>query len=122
MQNKFIQLPYAFLWFFEAFSYVAGGRDLLFLIAITFFLGRRPKFFYYLFAYIVTTGFKNLLKLFYHHPRPYFVNPEILSLDCSISFGNPSGHAMTSTVFVLLLFMDMFHGNEDSLFEAYKMS
>lgn len=122
MQRAFESYPSFILQFFQVFSFIAGGMDLLFLIGITFFLGRRPKFFYYMFTYVFTDGSKNLLKLYYHYPRPYFTNPDILSLDCSFSFGNPSGHATTSTVFVLVLFLDIFHGNEDSLFEAYKMS
>jgi membrane-associated phospholipid phosphatase len=35
-----------------------------------------------------------VLKMLFHDPRPFFNTPNIQSLACNTSYGNPSGHSM----------------------------
>ena len=49
-------------------------------------------------------------KLAYADPRPYMISEKIHPWTCSKEFGNPSGHAMASSIFSIVLFLDIFHG------------
>ena len=44
--------------------------------------------------------------------------PDILA--CVKSFGDPSGHSSASAMVSLMLFLDIFHGNESCLYYAFK--
>jgi len=46
---------------------------------------------------ILSNGLNGLLKLAFHLPRPYWVDPRIRALSSEISYGLPSGHAMNAT-------------------------
>lgn len=37
------------------------------------------------------------LKLIYHNPRPYYSSDEIVAMNCSRGYGNPSGHCLLTT-------------------------
>ena len=40
------------------------------------------------------------LKLIYYSPRPFWINDDLFQY-CETGYGNPSGHAMISTIFYL---------------------
>lgn len=46
---------------------------------------------------ILSNGLNGLLKLAFHLPRPYWVDPRVKALSAEISYGLPSGHAMNAT-------------------------
>ena len=98
-----------------------GGNELLALTIVTLLFGRRPKFFYFLFAFTLEKANNGYLKLLLHQPRPFFVNPDIQAFTCAKSFGCPSGHSSSSSFFAILLFLDLFHGSERSLIDAQKI-
>ncbi len=53
-----------------------------------------------LLAVLVFSDFLNgLVKLVFHAPRPYWVSPQVTALSLEPSYGIPSGHAQTGTVF-----------------------
>ena len=54
----------------------------------------------------------SFFKLAYAEPRPYMIEPGIVPLYCSKSFGNPSGHSSVSILIGILLILDIFHGKE----------
>lgn len=59
------------------FSYMClfgGGNELLILSLLTLFFGRRPKFFYFMFAWTLEKANNGYIKLMLHQPRPFFVN------------------------------------------------
>jgi membrane-associated phospholipid phosphatase len=56
---------------------------------------------------------KSYLKLAYHNPRPFMIEPNITPLKCSSSFGNPSGHSTGSALFAIVVFLDVFHGKNN---------
>ena len=46
------------------------------------------------------------MKLSYADPRPYWVGQNVLALQCSSSFGNPSGHSETSMAMAMTVWLD----------------
>lgn len=49
---------------------------------------------------------KNMTRLLYHGPRPFWISPEIEALDCANDFGNPSFHSVFVFNVVVLTWMD----------------
>ena len=48
----------------------------------------------------------NVSKLWYHQPRPFWVNPAIESSSCSTQYGNPSGHSLVAMAFAGIIWLD----------------
>ena len=88
---------------------MGGGNEVVALCGITFLVGRRSKFFYYLLAFTFDKGITNCFKMFYHMPRPYMSDSNVKAIVCSKEFGNPSGHSVSSSMITILLILDMFH-------------
>ena len=57
----------------------------------------------------------NLVKYFNADPRPYLVNGNIKPVECTLSFGNPSGHSMASSIALVVIMLDVFHGSPTSI-------
>jgi len=53
--------------------------------------------------------FYHSMKLGYHDPRPFWVDPEIEAFDFSTSYGNPSGHSTKTFGLSILLWLDFAH-------------
>ena len=79
-------------------------------VIISFILGTRQHFFYYLAVLALDKVIISYFKLAYHDPRPYMIQPLISPEKCSLGFGNPSGHSHASSEFAITLFLDVFHG------------
>ena len=47
------------------------------------------------------------LKLMYHDGRPYLDSDDITTTDCSLGFGNPSGHSMMAASFSVYTMLDL---------------
>ena len=45
---------------------------------------------------VISGGLNSALKMFFHTPRPYWVDPNIKAFSAEASFGLPSGHAQTA--------------------------
>ena len=118
LQAKYRQMPHFVSEITILYSSLGGGNELMVLCIITFFFGRRPKFFYYMLAFTLEKGQNSLLKIYYHQPRPYMASSTIEAMQCQGSFGNPSGHSSSSCLTALMLFLDIFHGSEKVLHEA----
>lgn len=58
----------------EILSKMGGGNEIITLVLITLFFGRRPKFFYYLAAFTLEKALGGIIKLFLHAGRPYMTN------------------------------------------------
>ena len=57
------------------------------------------------FAYFAfSTYLISILKLSFSKPRPYWVNPEVIGIDCEFGFGHPSGHASMPLIFFFFLY------------------
>lgn len=77
------------------------------LVIITFLCGTRPKYFYYLGAFMLDKCLLGIMKQIYHNPRPYMVDSDITAYHCSKEFGNPSGHSSSSCLISILLYLDI---------------
>lgn len=79
-------------------------------VVISFILGTRQHFFYYMAVLALDKVLISYFKLAYHDPRPYMILSTITPNKCSVGFGNPSGHSHASSTFAVVLFLDVFHG------------
>jgi len=52
----------------------------------------------------------NLTKIAYNEPRPFMASSKIRAYDCSIEYGNPSGHSLFAAAFFIFVFLDIFMG------------
>ena len=94
---------------------LGGGVEIMATVGIAFILAPREKFFYYLAALTIDKLFIGYFKLAYHKPRPYMIHDGIIPMTCSKAFGLPSGHSSASNMLPLVLFLDIFHGNTETV-------
>ena len=81
------------------------GKD-WFFIYISLFIGLifSIKHAYIIFLNVFFVSYiKELLKMIYHHKRPFWENSNI-NIGCSTDFGHPSGHSICSTTGYLTLY------------------
>lgn len=97
---------------------LAGGNELILLCVLSFLYGRRPKFFYYLFAFVFDKFTNGTLKMWFHNPRPTWVDDgnKIKMASCNETFGKPSNHSEAVFMISIMLILDIFHGSEQSLY------
>lgn len=88
----------------------ANINPFFYVVVLHFAVTRRAKALYYLGAFCLDQSFKNAAKILYHEPRPYMVDDQIIPISCSESFGTPSGHMITATLFTATTFLDYLHG------------
>lgn len=88
---------------------MGGAKETGAAVAISFF-GLRPRFFYYLCILSMIVMMISYMKIAYHEPRPYMIEPGITPLSCSRAFGQPSGHSMSAALIAITMVLDIFHG------------
>ena len=86
------------------------GAPLLVTIYMT---AERARCFYYLILFIGCATIMNTTKLFYHEPRPIWVDPAIQAFGCSAQYGNPSGHALCSFGISFGIWLDLNNSNKE---------
>ena len=91
---------------------IGGGKELVTCLIISLIWAPRSKFMYYLFVLAIDKVIVSYFKLFYNHPRPYMIDGNIKPISCSKSFGNPSGHSCSASLFAIVVFCDVFHGSQ----------
>ena len=101
--------------FWHVVTELGGAKEIGLAVFISFF-SSRPRFFYYLSILSVVTMFVSYMKIAYHQPRPYMIEPGITPLSCSKAFGQPSGHAMSSSLIAITMVLDVFHGSQIDTF------
>ena len=82
-------------------SYLGNGPYYFWIFTIYLVYKDRAHSFYWILFLSVIYYIMYLGKIFYHNPRPYFTNDDIIAYDCAGDFGNPSGHSMESAFFLL---------------------
>ncbi|WP_085906531.1 phosphatase PAP2 family protein [Kiloniella majae] len=55
------------------------------------------------FALCLSSSIQQTLKMAFAQPRPYWLNPDLLAIEKSTSYGMPSGHAQTPPLFYGIL-------------------
>jgi membrane-associated phospholipid phosphatase len=63
----------------------------------------------------------NVLKMYHHSPRPFWVNEQITPDSCYTQFGNPSGHSIFAAFFAMYLYYWMFHYKAPSFSEQARI-
>jgi hypothetical protein len=94
---------------------LGGGKELLELVVIGLIWSHRSRALYYLMVMGIDKIIVGYYKLAYANPRPYMISDAITPITCSKAFGNPSGHSSASSLFAIAVFLDVFHGQTNSL-------
>jgi len=58
---------------------------------------------YWIFLLSILNLVMNITKMAYREARPFWVDPTIYLYDCSVEFGNPSGHSMMAALLAVAL-------------------
>lgn len=83
--------------FFQIMTTLGGEYCLVIYLLLIYFFFPLSKSFSFVIGIIACNFIDNVMKLLYHNPRPYWNEPSLFSGSCDGGFGNPSGHAYTST-------------------------
>ena len=88
-------------WGFTKTSYniitnLGGEYGLILYLIIIYFFFPLTKSFCFMIGVIACTYLDNIMKLWYHDPRPFWEESKLHS-NCDGGFGNPSGHSFIST-------------------------
>jgi membrane-associated phospholipid phosphatase len=76
---------------FFKFVSLFGGQD---LVIIVYAFSTRKLLIKFLAVIFTAQVANNFLKIFYHDLRPYYSSDEIVAMNCSCGYGNPSGHCL----------------------------
>lgn len=96
--------------FFEIMTKLGGGKEMLAWFIVAFLFQRRSCAVYVCSILALDKLINSYIKLLYANPRPYMIEKDIIPIDCSTSFGSPSGHASSSAMVATTLFLHVFHG------------
>lgn len=83
--------------FFQIMTTLGGEYCLVIYLLVIYFFFPLSKSFSFVIGIIACNFIDNVMKLLYHDPRPFWSNIDLFSDSCDGGFGNPSGHAFTST-------------------------
>lgn len=86
------------------------GSDKFFLLLVLIFYNYVNVYKTFLLSSIIliSSYIANFLKMIYMEPRPYWISLNIEPLMCEGGWGNPSGHALTSTAVYLTIWKFIF--------------
>lgn len=86
--------------FFKCITHFGSVSIIVPMAFIVFFFFPLNKSYVFFSVLVTTIYFDNLLKIIYSNPRPFWINNK-LKTSCETGFGNPSGHAFTSSAIYL---------------------
>ena len=98
-----------FHYYFLFWNYMGNGMLYYILIGFTYAFGSRARSLYHLLILGVLLFMMGIGKNMYAEPRPFWSDADIDSPECTLGFGNPSGHNMFSFGATLGVFLDLFH-------------
>ena len=88
-----------FKYYFYFFTFLGNEYGLVPIFVIIIYIS--VDLFFILFTIFGFSVYWNgFLKLIYYSPRPFWINDDLFQY-CETGYGNPSGHAMISTIFYL---------------------
>ena len=91
--------------FYSIITNLGGEYCLILYLIVIYFFFPLTKSFCFIVGVIVCNFIDNLMKLWFHDPRPFWEKDrELFSGFCDGGFGNPSGHSFTSTFTYLGVF------------------
>ena len=87
-------------------SFLGQEEFYIVLIPMVYFVFSRTLGIRMLMLLLISTGLNILLKLAFHMPRPYWVDPRVQAFAIELTYGMPSGHAeISAAIGFLLAFM-----------------
>eukprot|EP00347_Sterkiella_histriomuscorum_P021952 403332200 len=101
--------------FFKIITFLGYGNAAIAIFALFFAFSSRDKAFYLLLVHTFDGFLNQQLKIIYRDPRPFMTAEAIEALDCSKTYGNPSGHATTVACFYTSLFLLIFYDKDFTL-------
>lgn len=84
-------------------SFLGQEEFYIVLIPLVYFVFSRTLGIRMLMLLLISTGLNILLKLAFHMPRPYWVDPRVQAFAIESTYGMPSGHAEISAAIGFLL-------------------
>ena len=98
--------------FWEVITTLGSEKVLIPFFLIFFNWYSLSKSYLYLTILILSVYFDNVLKIIYSNPRPFWVSLTISKYNCEGGYGNPSGHAFSSSC----LYLTIWHLTSDNEF------
>jgi membrane-associated phospholipid phosphatase len=95
-------------YFMEYFGELGEAPGIIITSLIVVMIGPYSESCFYVTIVGATMYINGGLKLLFHDPRPFWNTSDIEALNCSYSYGNPSGHAMYFTAAVPILYFLLF--------------
>lgn len=89
--------------FYNIITNLGGEYCLIIYLIVIYFFFPLTKSFCFIVGVIVCNFIDNIMKLWFHNPRPFWKEEQLFS-NCDGGFGNPSGHSFTSTFTYLGVF------------------
>ena len=86
--------------FFKVITHFGSIAVILPLTFIIFFFFSLNKSYTFISVLVMSLYFDNLLKIIYNNPRPFWLKKDLFT-SCETGFGNPSGHAFSSSAVYL---------------------
>lgn len=90
--------------FYTIITNLGGEYCLIIYLIVIYFFFPLTKSFCFILGVITCNYIDNIMKLWFHDPRPFWKNTDLFNNKCDGGFGNPSGHAFTSTFTYLGVF------------------
>jgi len=91
-----------FIIFCDLLYPIIAAALLILYYALTF---QKVKTLAFIIYFIIISYLCSILKIFYHDPRPYWVNSQVEAKVCYSEYGNPSGHSMMSILLFGMIWM-----------------
>ena len=96
---------------FNLLSDSGGGKTIaLYTILLSIFLNERKKYVYFTLLITLIVLIMNTMKMLYKENRPQWERNDLTTqneLDCSMEFGNPSGHSMIAAALASAILFDL---------------
>ena len=104
---------------FQAESYIASWIGALFLFLVIIIFINKKFGFVFGCGFLISLGFNYILKLVVNRPRPYIANSQIINKLQTIGSSFPSGHVLSATFMVLVIWHLFYNLNKIGKFKLY---
>lgn len=85
----------------EAFTFLGYPQAYMVIIAVVYWAYDRKMGLRLAILLPISASLNSILKLAFHAPRPFWVDQRIIAIHPANGFGMPSGHAQSSTIWLL---------------------
>ena len=111
IENLNKKMPDFAIMTFNLLSDSGGGKTIaLYTILLSIFLNQRKKYVYFTLLITFIILIMNSMKMLYKENRPQWERNDLTTqneLECSMEFGNPSGHSIISAALASAILFDL---------------